>query len=189
MKATIATAFWIACLGALLTTASHAQPVETLELRVKAAQLFNFPKFIEWPEDSFERDDSPFIFAIIGRDAAFAEILQETLKDKTLKGRRIEFRQYQRLEELEAVHALYISEQTEAPLDDIVRKTRELSVLTVSDEEGYARQGVMINFYRAENRIRFEINLKAAEQQNLKMDSRLLGLARIVQPESTDNSS
>lgn len=148
------------------------------EYQVKAAFLFNFAKFVEWPPSSFSDASTPLRICVLGRDP-FGQELRDLVSAKTVQGRKLEVDPVVNLQQARSCHILFIasSEKTSAR---ILEGLRGASVLTVGDTKGFAGQGVMINFVLENDRVQFEVNPKAAEQAGLKISSKLLSVAKLV---------
>jgi hypothetical protein len=178
------TAAGIALLAVLLPTGiisfAHGEPQPVPEYAVKAAFLFNFAKFVEWPDDAFADRASPLVLCVLGEDP-FGDALG-FLKGKTANGRPIVIRYAATLEELDRCHLLFVSSSEKPNLPKILQVTKSRSTLTVGDMEGFARAGGIINLVKTENRVGIEINLEAAQRTRLKISSKLLALAKIVHP-------
>jgi hypothetical protein len=149
------------------------------EYQVKAAYLFNFFKFVEWPQDSFGDPTTPVVIGVVGEDP-FGTTLPVVIAGKTVQGRELVFRKYYVGEDLRGAHILFISASEKKRLPAILLSLRGSWVLTVSDVDGFLDQGGMIQFVNENDRIRFAINLSATSQANLKMSSKLLSLAKLV---------
>ena len=156
-----------------------AQSDSPSEYQVKAAFLYNFAKFVEWPSIAFPDSGSPFVFGIVGDDP-FEGQLTTMLLEKSLSGRRFVVRRFRRDEDLRQCHVLFISSSEKKFLTLILGSVRGSSVLTVADTDGFARQGGIIGLVLEENRVRLEVNPQLAERSHLKISSKLLALARIV---------
>jgi hypothetical protein len=169
--------FVILCIGFLLPISAAAQQSE---YTIKAVFLEHFTRFIEWPE-SFEIADAsyPFYVAVIG-ESPFGSILDEIYADQKIKNRKVEIRYISTPEEIADCHILFISSSSRESLPEILSRTRNKPILTVSDTKGFAENGVLINFYLTGDKIKFEINEKAVHESGLVMSYRLLSLARIV---------
>jgi hypothetical protein len=152
------------------------------EYLIKAAFLFNFAKFVEWPAASFKDDLSPINLCILGTDP-FGPAL-DTLKDKTIKGRPLKIKRANKVDDIEACHILFISASEKEILKQILYTLKNSNILTVSEIEGFAQMGGIINFIIVNKKVHFEINPEAAERSKLKISSQLLKLAKIVIPES-----
>jgi hypothetical protein len=147
------------------------------ESQVKAAFLFNFAQFVEWPPGSFPNKDSPLVIGIYGTDP-FGSFLDETVRDEVLRGRRIEARRCQNLAEIQSCHILFISQSEASNLDHILAETKGKPVLTVSDIPSSRQHGIIIWFTTEQNRIRFHVSNEAAKEAGLSISSKLLRAAQ-----------
>jgi YfiR/HmsC-like len=148
------------------------------EYEVKAAMLYNFARFVDWPPQFLPEPPAPLVLGVLGPDP-FGPILESTLRGVTVNGRPIEVRRFATLAELKICHILFIS--ADAKSLPLVFETLEKSgVLTVGDTEKFARHGGVIGFTLNENKVHFEINLDAAERAGLKISSKLLKLATVT---------
>jgi hypothetical protein len=159
---------------------SFARGETAPEYVVKAAFLYNFAKFVEWPAESFAGPASPIVFFVFGPDP-FGDALK-TLKGKTANGRPIIVRYAANLGEVERCHLLFVSASEKANLPNILLNTKGWSILTVGDMHGFAQDGGIINMVKEEGRVGIEINMEAAQRSRLKISSKLLALAKIVTP-------
>ena len=163
-----------------LIAAPEAQAQEALsEYQVKAAYLFNFLKFVEWPDESFADPLAPIVMGVVGENP-FGTALPQVITGKTVQGRDLVIRVYRTGEDLRAAHILFISASERKKLPVILSGLRGSSVLTVGDMRGFLEAGGMIEFLNENDRVRFAINLTATAQARLKMSSKLLSLARVV---------
>lgn len=151
---------------------------ESPEYNVKAAFIYNFTKFVEWPED-LSAADRPFVIGILGEDP-FGNVLDETVSNKTVRDKRIVVRRFSRSEDTKDCKILFISGSGKEDIAQVVKRLGHAPVLTVSDAGQFADQGGMIQLVKDQNRVRFAINVAATEQAGLKPSSQLLKLARIV---------
>jgi hypothetical protein len=155
-----------------------AESSSVREYQVKAAFLFNFAKFVEWPDSAFSNENSPIIISVLGYDP-FGESL-DALKDRVVGGRRFLIKRISSVEELGECHILFISSSERGNLSQILQMVKNKNILTVGDTKGFTQSGVIINIIPEESRLGFEINLDAAEHTHLKIGSQLLKLARLV---------
>lgn len=153
-----------------------------LEYEVKAAFLYNFIRFIDWPEEAFSGPDAPLVIGVLGRTDPFRGQLQEAVAGKTANGRPLEIRTGRSLEEIGPVHLLFIGPFENVPA--ALAKLRGQPVVTVGDRQDFTAAGGMIRFFLREQRVAFEINLDAVEEAELRMSSRLLALADIYRSPS-----
>ena len=163
------------CQGSLLAGSGSAASVE---YRVKAAFLYNFTKFVEWPANGGGKSQ-PFRVGILGEDFFGDEI--KGLADKTVGDRSLTVQRYPTWNDrVKESDILFISGSEEKNLTEILKRLDGAPVLTVGDTADYARHGVMINFFMEDNKVRFKINLKQAQRTGFKISSRLLKLALIL---------
>lgn len=146
------------------------------EYEVKAAFLFNFAKFVEWPASAFATTNSPIVIGILGKNV-FGEHLEKTIHDRKVNNRSFQFRTFQSVSEATNCHILFISASEKSDYPNIVSALHNASVLTVSEADGFLKAGGMINFLLEENNIRFQISDEAAKKARLKISSKLLSLA------------
>ena len=149
------------------------------EDQIMAAFLFNFARYVEWPENAFDRSDMPVNICMLS-SKEFGDVVSRTVSGKTVADRSVVVRWTSDLPEATGCHILFIGSEFERSHSDAVAVLDGMSVFTVADQEGFARAGGTANFFRADNRIRFEINPLAAKKAGLKISSRLLRLARVV---------
>lgn len=150
------------------------------EYQVKAAFVFNFSKFVEWPPKTFSSEDAPITIGILGEDP-FGMELEELVPNQIVGARKFVIRRSRDLENLETCHILFISRSEKNIIPKILQSLKGKSILTISDIEQFATNGGIICFIKQSNRIRFQINLEAAKSADLKISSKLLSLAKIVE--------
>jgi hypothetical protein len=148
------------------------------EYELKAVFLYNFVQFTEWPTNAFQDTNSPIVIGIVGSDP-FGHILDDTVRDETVRGRKLVVERYPRLEEIRNCHILFISRSEEPRLDKILERVKGKPILTVSEIEGAAYRGVMIRFLTG-NKIQLRVNLDAVNAANLTLSSKLLRTAEVV---------
>lgn len=149
------------------------------EYAVKAAYLYNFAKFVEWPSEAFASDDAPLWICIAGANP-FGDALA-MLSGKRVENHPVEVRHLPTMTGLDRCHIVFIGRIEQGQFKTVLAKLARLPVLTVSDIGDFARAGGMIGLVEAGQRIRFDINLTTARQANLKLSSQLLKLASIVE--------
>lgn len=159
------------------------QESAALERRVKAAFLYKFAGFVEWPESAFPRPDAPITIAVVGSDA-FASELTQAVAGRTISNRLLEVKRIGPGEPLDAIHMLFVERSEQRRLGQLAQAVRSRPVLIVSESQGALSQGSVINFVLAERRVRFEVSLDAAEKSGLRLSSRLLAVAQQVVPGS-----
>ncbi len=164
----------------LVIPSAAAVPTQELsETQVKAAFLFNFSKFIEWPAETFSASKNSVSICVIGSET-FAATLEEVTKAKLVNGRNIVVSRSQPSADLRSCHIIFVSADAGSRFKEILGKVKDAHVLTVSEVDGFAQSGGVINFIIRADKLRFEINIDAAERAGLRISSRLLSLARVV---------
>ncbi len=148
------------------------------EYQVKAAFLFNFANFVEWPEEAFPSGGKYFVISVIGSDP-FGGAL-DSLKGKTLKGRIVVVKYCIQAGDARDSQILFISSSERGNVNHIIKALKGSPVLTVGDQEGFCQAGGMINMTSQRNRVGFEINVAAAHRAGLQISSHLLKLAKEV---------
>jgi len=146
------------------------------EYKVKAAFLYNLGRMVEWPEGANSGD---LVMCFFGEESFGNEL--DSLKGKSVKGRDLKFRRDVQLETIEQCHILFIGEAEQENLEDIIFALNDLPVLTVGESDSFAENGGIVNLPQIKGRIRIEINIKAAQRVGLKMNSKLLALAKIIE--------
>ena len=139
--------------------------------------VYNFIKYIEWPEDSKKGD---FIIAVIGNSPITAE-LKTLASTKKANGQNIVIKQFATIAEVDQCQILYISSGKSSTLKEAMEKTKNMSSLVIAEREGLAKKGAGINFVTLEDdTLKFEVNKKAIEAHNLKIPKVLVGLGLLV---------
>lgn len=155
---------------------------QSTEYKVKAAFLERFTRFIEWPESSAIADTSkPFILGIIGKNP-FGLTLEEFYSYQKIRSKKVEIQYFSNPDGIEKCHLLFISHSNKTQLSRILSRIRNKPILSVSDTKNFAEEGVLINFYIVENKIRFEINESEARKSGLSISYLLLKMAKITNP-------
>jgi uncharacterized protein DUF4154 len=164
-------------------TACSLEAETSREYQIKAAFLFNFSQFTDWPPEAFPDKESPLVIGILSASDPFGGFLDETVKNEAVQGRKLVVKHYTRVAEIETCHILYIGQSESKRLDRIVDAVKGKPVLTVSDITDCASRGIMIGFVNERNKIRFKINAATARAASLSLSSKLLRAAEIVGPE------
>lgn len=146
------------------------------EYAVKAAMLYNMTKFVEWPPGSFADPTTPITLCILGADPFHA-----AFHSRSVRGRAMITRSLTALTNLQDCHVLFIREAEQARLPQIFERLKGVPVLTVGERPQFVHTGGIINFVMHENKLRFEVNLNAAQQARLKLSAQLLKLGHIVE--------
>lgn len=152
---------------------AQAQPISK-EYQVKAAFLYNFTKFVEWPPQDFASATSPIVIAVFGKNP-FDQELAALVKDRSVNGRPIQVRAIQAEAELATAHIVFVGAGEESRLPSSIYG--EHGVLTVGESSEFSRRGGIITFTLVEGKVRFEINQGSGEKAGLKLSGQLLKLA------------
>ena len=149
------------------------------ETQIKAAFLYKFSGFVEWPPKAFARPDSPFTIGVIGADE-LATDLEQIVKGRTVLERAVVVRRMRRGESVAGIQMLFIGQAEGTRLAEILAIAKGQSVLTVTESENALSHGSMINFVFVDDKVRFDVALPQAERGALKISARLLAVARKV---------
>lgn len=170
------------CLVLLLVWAppAGAQSKAIDEYRIKAAFLYNFAKFVEWPAGSFKNAADPIAICVLGNP--FGGRLEDTVNGKQIDERRLIVREISDVAEAAGCHILFVASEKKRTAD-LLGHVRARPVLTVGEAANFAASGGVIGFKLESDRVRLEINLFAADRARLRISSKLLGLAAIVKEE------
>jgi hypothetical protein len=149
------------------------------EYEVKAAFLYHFSQFVDWPQESFKDAKSPLTYCTVGEDP-FHGALDASLSGKTIGARPFRVQHLKQPQDIRGCQILFVGAGEKKLVPSVLTSLQGNPVLTVGESEQFVQEGGMIGFLFEENKIRFEINLEAAEHAKLKMSSRLLALAKTV---------
>jgi hypothetical protein len=149
------------------------------EYRVKAAFLFHFAQFLDWPPDSLDVADRSLILCIFD-DEPHRQELQSTIEGKTIGARALHVRLISQPQEIQGCNIFFLSRDEARRQSPILKSLRGMSVLTVGETSNFLSDGGMIRFHLDDGKIRFDINLAAAKSSHLQISSRLLLLATSV---------
>ncbi len=171
-----------AALAALLlvwTAFCFAADAGLLESRVKAAFLYKFADYVEWPDSAFAQPDTPVTIAVIGADAVAAE-LGQAVGGRKVDDRTVAVKRLKPGDPLSGVHILFVGSGAAAQTGALLQAARSQSILAVTEAEGALTQGSVINFVVVDRRVRFEISRGSANKNRLRLSSRLLAVAQHV---------
>jgi hypothetical protein len=153
------------------------EPID--EYQVKAAFIYNFARFVQWPSWAFPNANDPFAICILGRDP-FGRSLEDTVAGRTIEGHPLVVRHVADRRKAAGCQIVFIDSTESRHLLPTAGDLRPTGILTIGESEAAAAGGVIINFRLDADKVRFDINLEAADREKLKISSRLLSLARIV---------
>lgn len=167
---------WLALIiSASLCAPSPLAAAAPAEYEVKAAFLYNFAKYVQWPPSGRQT----FVIGVLGKDP-FGPLLDEAMNGQIVQRRPIGVRRFARIEDVSGTDILFVSSSERHNLSSIFAALHRAPVLTIADMDRFAELGGMINLTTEENHVRFEMNPDAIRRAGLKAGSQLYRLARIV---------
>ena len=170
---------WAALACAACAAMTAAQSGRPTEYQVKAAFLFNFTKFVEWPGTAFADPRAPIVLGVLGDDP-FGGSLSLIVDGQFVRGRGITIRKYRFGDDLRGCHVLFVSASERVRAAQILEGLQGASVLTVSDFVGFVQGGGVVQFFMEEDRMRFVLNVEAAARANLRVSAKLLAVAHVI---------
>jgi hypothetical protein len=150
------------------------------ENNVKAAFLYSFGRYVEWPKNAFASQSGDFIIGVCG-DGSISPVLELIAKTKTVQGRRITILKMPTIDKLQPCQILFISHVV--PLEQqfaVIDKLKNNATLLVGETPGFCERGGGINFYLENGTVRFQINVEAIRREKLMLDAKLLNLGKKI---------
>jgi hypothetical protein len=179
--ATLAVGSVILLLVSFSVSAQLARPSEP---ELKAAFVYNFIKFTEWPAEKMTNKGEPFVIGVLGKDP-FGTVLDKVIEGESFHQKPIVVRRFSHMgESASNSQVLFISASEESNLAAILKLIEGKAILTVSEIENFAHRGGVIKLAKESNKLAFEINVDAAKHAGLAMNAQLLRLAKIVKRQS-----
>ena len=177
--------FGVAVAFALLLGSSCARAdsdTTTAEYRIKAAFLFKFVGFVDWPPTTFERADTPFTIGVLG-GATLGNELEQIAAGRLVNGHPVRVRLLGRADSAAGLQVLFVGRSEAGRLNAVAAATDGMSTLVVSESDGALALGSAINFVVVDDKVRFDVALRPVNRAGLKISARLLAVARVVQPD------
>jgi hypothetical protein len=171
-------ALLLAAYSPLANRAAYADQSPT-EYQVKAAYLFNFLKFVEWPDDAAADPHGKWVIGVVG-DSPVGGELARLVEGKNVLGRDLQVKKFQAADNLRVCNILFISESEKKRVPSILAALRGSSVLTVADMGNFIGLGGMVELVVEEGRVRVTIDVGATGRARLRVSSKLLALAQAV---------
>lgn len=162
----------ILCMPVL--TGMQTVPRGDTNARIKSVFIYNFTRYIEWPEAARTGN---FVINVFGSNTALVAELSSMAKTKSVGTQKIEIRNTSSLDAVGNSHILFICGDNTTPLAEILNRVKGKNVLIITEKPGFARQGAAINFVIVQNKQKFELNRSNAEKYNLKVSTTLVQLA------------
>jgi hypothetical protein len=170
--------FITVCLFGGPVSGAPAQEQRHGEYQVKAAFIYKFINFIEWPPESGFNDSPSINLCIIGDDP-FGRAIDD-MRSEIIKGKKPAIRRYASYEEARNCHIIFIPASEKYNAGHILKSARKSTALTVGDIEEFAGKGAIISFFIEESKVRFIINTEAARRSGLKISAKLLKLSKVT---------
>jgi uncharacterized protein DUF4154 len=161
----------------LCCAVAHADDT-TREYQIKAAFIYNFAQFTEWPDSAFSGSGDPFVVAVIGQNP-FGTSLEQIMNGKTIAGRSVVVKYIDTPDQITGCNLLYVAATEDDNLDAIFKVVADKPILTVGDSDKFPWAGGIIRFLIEDNKIRFEISPDSADKAGLRISSKLMSLAKI----------
>jgi hypothetical protein len=158
--------------------ADEARAEPSREYAVKAAFIYNFAQFTQWPADAFASADSPFVIGLVGDDP-FDGALDKAVAGKNVAGHPMTVKRLRTAAEAAGCGLVFVPASQEARVAEVIAAVADKPVLTVGETGNFPWSGGIIRFVTEDNKVRFEINPDAAEKAHLRISSKLMKLARI----------
>jgi hypothetical protein len=149
------------------------------EYQVKAAFMLNLARFVQWPTAAFESTTSPLVVCVVGADP-FGPALDQSLQGRSVFGHGVRVRRGVDPADNAGCHVLYLPSSEEPRLVDLLSHAKRASLLTVAEIRRFAEQGGIVALLIQDRRVRFEVNVDAAERAGLRIDARVLSLAAAI---------
>ncbi len=155
-----------------------AQNPISKEYQVKAAFLFNFTQFVEWPQNALLNDDTPLVVGVLGENP-FGSYLEEIINNETVESHPLTIQYYSEVSAIENCHILFVGADKMEEMELMSDSFKSKNVLTVGDTDDFIYRGGVIRLFIEKGKIQLQINIKAAKASELKISSKLLRLAQI----------
>jgi hypothetical protein len=170
---------WLIAFLAMMGGASSAAPVPRTAdpLNIQAAYLVAISRYTEWPETAFAEASSPIVVGLLG-ESDLGTLLKRTVIGKTAGGRKIKIREIKGVEEVAGLHILYLPESKKELLAPVLEALKGRAVMTFSEVDDFMKSGGAIQFLRARPFVSFGVNLDATDAAGLKIESKVMDIAR-----------
>ena len=163
-----------------------AQPVSGQKASVddlKAAFVFQFANYVQWPDSCFKDASAPIVIGIVRNDG-ISKTLAAAVRGKTVGARSIQVVDVADEKAADGCHILFIDAKDDKKVDDFLATVRAKPVLTVSDDDNFTSEGGVIRLFLRDSKLRIEINIDEAGRSGLTISSKLLSLAQVVHDKS-----
>lgn len=164
----------------MLSISPRGWSADYSEYEVKAAFLYKFVSFVEWPSQAEPEPSKPYLIGILGKDP-FGNTIDDIVRQKSVRGHAIEIRRAEDETELSDCHVLFIAASEQSRFKDVLTHFKGANILTVGESDDAAESGAVMSLYTINGRVRFEVNIDAAKAASLKISSDLLDVAIVVE--------
>ncbi len=175
LRTALGLAAWLACAPFAGPAVAQAPDASA----IKADMVCNMAKFVQWPEGVIAQNRGQIVVAILGEDD-LAVTLASVLSTRNVNGKPVFVRFARRAQDCKGAQIVYIASSETPHVDEILGSLRGMPAITLADADGFAQRGGMVNFTGAPPRVRFEISLARVEQAGMRISSRLLAIAHVV---------
>ncbi len=169
---------WVLLFLLFSTAVSRADQTFT-EYKVKALFLYNFAKYVDWPDGTFANAKTPFTIGILGKDR-ISDDLRGTVEGKTIDGHPLIIKRVASDGDFKDCQIIFVSNSENAATEDIIARIGTMHILTVGEDSAFLEKGGCINLVLKEEKVHLEVNLAAANKAALKISSKLLAVAETV---------
>jgi hypothetical protein len=163
--------------GGPVAAAAAAAAIPPREAQFTAVFLYNFAQFVSWPADSFADAKAPLEIGVVSADGGVADCLVAAVDGKAVAGHPLVVHRFATVAEARACHVLYVEGVPPVDAERVIERFRKAPVLTVGNWPGFVHAGGVIRLFTEDNKMRFEVNLRAMESARLKISSQLLKMA------------
>ncbi len=167
----------VVAVGAMGPSSATGQTAD--EYQVKAAFMYNFAKFVDWPAGTLGAPAQPITFCVLGQ-TPLSQALRDTLSGKVVDQRPLAFRQISETKQARECQVLFMSLTDKKQMRQALDEVKSLPILTVGEVDGFTGEGGVVRFLLDAGRVRLEFNLDAADGAKLHISAKLLGLAKTV---------
>lgn len=178
-----ASCWWFVCVACLLlcfaTVARADRAAVALEHEVKAAMLYKFLGYIEWPASVFPSEQSPYVIAVIGAKD-IANELQDITRLRTVNNRPVEVREIEHPQAQTDAHMVFVGRNEESRAQRLLIETRKLPIVTVTENEQGLQEGAVINLRLVDGQMKFDVSLPESDDAQLRFSARMLAIASTV---------
>lgn len=157
---------------------SNGGAAESMEYRVKAACLYKLLSFVEWPPETLGEPSKPLVIGVLGEDP-FGALLDQTVRDRVVGGRKVEVRRFGDVEAAKAAHIVFVNLKGET-LTAALKALEGVPVLTVGESSAFVDGGGVVRFVIRDEKVAFEINPDAGRKAKLAISAQLLKISKIV---------